>query len=96
MPLGPQISGKCYYANCRLAFTTFSAFMWGKHAPPGGCWITLVTRVMEKPAILTQLLFDKVPAHHSGMVARDSQKGRGGEDSPCKFVASIDQCLPLL
>ena len=58
--MGPQISGKCYYANCKLAFTTFSAFMWGKHAPPGGCWITLVTRVMEKPAILTQLLFDKV------------------------------------
>ena len=49
--MGPDEHRDVWYANARLAVTTFTALAWGAGQGPNGVWWTLLSRVIERGGV---------------------------------------------
>ena len=58
-PRGPQETGGMFFAKGRLGVAAWCCFIWAGNGCAGknGTYITVMTRVLEKPAVLTDIIF---------------------------------------
>lgn len=53
LPIGPVEVSSMWYAPNRLGMNTLCIYLWGEKIRKGGIKLVLITRVMEKPGILS-------------------------------------------